>query len=405
MLNKQTVKSVPLARTAVLVRADYNVPLTEGGEISDDYRIRASLPTLRYLKSQGCKVFIVSHLGRPKGERNQKYSLRAVAARLSEYLHQDVDFVEDCVGEKVEVQAAEMVPGDVVLLENLRFYSEEEANDEEFAKQLVQATGARYFIQDGFGVVHRAHASTEAVTHLLPSVAGLLLEKEFNTLTKAVGSPARPLYAVLGGAKVSDKIEIIQSFVEKADRIFIGGAMANTFLKYKGYSVGKSLVEDGKESVIDSIYEAAKQKVGVDKVNEFIVLPVDVAVSGSVAGLRRTVGLDEVPEEDMILDIGDQTIELFAQKLTEAKTIIWNGTLGIADKLPFSHGSARVALAMASGERTTTIIGGGDTADFVIKWSDRDPSAFSHVSTGGGASLELMSGRTLPGVAALIDRA
>lgn len=404
MFGKQTIKETSLERSTVLVRADYNVPLTDGGLISDDFRIRTSLPTLRYLKSQGCRVVIMSHLGRPEGQRSEEFSLRAVATRLSEYLHQDVTFVEDCVGESVEKARASMAPGDILLLENLRFHPEEEANDIEFAKQIVQATRARFFVQDGFGVVHRAHASTDAVTKLLPSVAGLLLDGELKNINKAIESPARPFYAVLGGAKVSDKIEVIESFVQKADRILIGGAMANTFLKYKGYSVGKSKVEDGKEDVIRSIYEAAAAKVGQDKVDEFIVLPVDVAVSGSIAGLRRTVKLDQVPDEDMILDVGDETIELFAEELTKAKTIIWNGTLGVADKLPFSHGSARVALAMATNKDATTVIGGGDTADFAIKWSDRDTSVFTHVSTGGGASLELMSGRELPGVVALRDK-
>lgn len=404
MFGKQTIKETSLERSTVLVRADYNVPMTDGGLISDDFRIRASLPTLRYLKSQGCRVVIISHLGRPEGKRSEELSLRSVAARLSEYLHQDVTFVEDCIGEKVEKACASMVSGDVILLENLRFYPEEEANDLEFAKKIVQATKARHFVQDGFGVVHRAHASTEAITQLLPSVAGLLLDSELKNIHKAIDNPARPLYAVLGGAKVSDKIEIIQSFVDKADRIFVGGAMANTFLKYKGYSVGKSKVEDDKFGVVKSIYEAVEAKVGHEKVDEFITLPIDVAVSGSLAGLRRTVKLDEVPEEDMILDIGDETIELFASELAKANTIIWNGTLGVADKLPFSHGSARVALTMAANEDATTVIGGGDTADFVIKWSDRDTSVFTHVSTGGGASLELMSGRELPGVVALREK-
>ena len=404
MVGKQTIKETSLERTTVLVRADYNVPLSEGGAISDDFRIRASLPTVRYLVSQGCRVVIVSHLGRPDGQRNDKYSLRSVATRLSELLHQEVEFVEDCVGESVSSACSAMVPGDVMLLENLRFYPEEESNDLEFAKRIVQATKARYFVQDGFGVVHRAHASTDAITKLLPSVSGLLLESELTNINKAIDNPKRPFYAVLGGAKVSDKIEVIQSFVDKADRIFIGGAMANTFLKYKGYPVGVSKAEDGKDDVIRSIYEAAVSKVGQDKVDEFITLPIDVAVSSSMAGLRRTVKLDQVSDEDMILDIGDETIQLFASELANAKTIIWNGTLGISEKLPFSHGSARVALTMAANKGATTVIGGGDTVDFAIKWSDRDTSVFTHVSTGGGASLELMSGKELPGVVALRDR-
>jgi len=400
---KRTIKDVPIDNKTVLVRADYNVPLTADGEISDDLRIRASVPTLEYLISHRCKVVIMSHLGRPKG-RDAVLSLEPIAARLSELLGRPVIFVDDCIGDKV-LQAVKKAPSNaVILLENLRYYSEEEANDEAFAKDIAKSTAARYFIQDGFGVVHRAHASTDAITHFIPSVAGLLLELEHSTITAAMQKPVRPLVAVMGGAKVSDKITVIERFVEIADRIIVAGAMANTFLKYKGYSVGDSKVEDDQKAVLDSIYAAADKKMP-GRADDFIVLPADVAVGDSFSAdaTRRTVALSDVGQHDVILDIGDTAIENMVREVRTAKTVVWNGTLGYAEFPEFAHGSARLALELATAHNTTSIIGGGDTADFALKWDGNGGASFTHVSTGGGASLELMAGKKLPGVECLLD--
>lgn len=402
---KRTIKDVPIDRKTVLVRADYNVPLNKEGEISDDLRIRASLPTIEYLLKHQAKVVIMSHLGRPEG-RDPRQSLEPVAARLAELLRRDVHFVDDCIGDKVS-RAVKKVPyGSVVLLQNLRYYTEEEANDEVFAKHIATSTGARYFVQDGFGVVHRAHASTDAITHYVPSVAGLLLEREYTTIAGAMERPRRPLIAVMGGAKISDKITVIERFVDVADRIIIGGAMANTFLKYKGHPVSASMVEDGQEGVLEGIYQAATRKSG-GHADEFIVLPTDVAVGKEVSetARRQDRGLDEVADNERILDVGSRTIETISEIVRGAGTVIWNGTLGYAELPEFAHGSARLALELATHREITSIIGGGDTADFVLKWDGGTGESFTHVSTGGGASLELMAGKKLPGVESLLDAA
>lgn len=400
---KRTIKDVPIDHKTVLVRADYNVPLNKKGEISDDLRIRASIPTLEYLLKHHAKVVVMSHLGRPEG-RDKSQSLEVVSERLAELLGKKVIFVDDCIGDKV-VQAVKKAPADsVVLLENLRYYAEEEANDEKFAEKIAKSTGARYFVQDGFGVVHRAHASTDAITHYIPGVSGLLLEREYVTITNAMEHPKRPLVAVMGGAKISDKITVIERLVGVADRIVIGGAMANTFLKYKGYHVGASKVEDGQESVLDGIYSAAHDK-SEGHADDFIMLPADLAVADEISehATRRNVGLGDVAEKDIILDIGDQAIENMVNAVSGAKTVIWNGTLGYAEFPEFAHGSARLALQLATNPEITSIIGGGDTADFVLKWDGNGGESFTHVSTGGGASLELMAGKKLPGVESLLD--
>ena len=402
---KQTIRDVPLDRKTVLVRADYNVPLDSKGEIRDDLRIRASLPTLNYLLDRGCKVVIVSHLGRPDGKPNPEFSLRPVAKRLSELLNREVRFSDDSIGDRA-IQVAKKSPhSSVVLFENVRFYAEEEKNDEDFAKKIAKASGASYFVQDGFGVVHRAHATTDAITHYLPSVAGLLLEREYMSLTGAVESPKRPLVAVVGGAKISDKITIIEKFVEKADSILIGGAMANTFLNYQGNSVGASKCEQGQEKVLDNLYAAVSKKVGKDQVDSFLMVPTDVAVASSIdeSEPRRVVDVKDIEVSDMALDIGDKTINRFVDKVDQAGTVIWNGPLGYSELANFAHGSARLALAIAMNKGLNSIIGGGDTADFILKWDGNDGASFSHVSTGGGAGLELMSGKKLPGVEALLD--
>jgi len=400
---KRTIRDVPIDNKTVLIRADYNVPQSKTGAISDDLRIRASLPTIEYLLEHHTKVVIMSHLGRPEG-REQKYSLKPVAKRLSELLDRKVIFVDDCIGDQV-VQAVKKAPNNsVILLENLRFYKEEEANDTTFAENIAKSTGARYFVQDGFGVVHRAHASTEAITHFIPSVSGLLLEREYVTITGAMDKPQRPLVAVMGGAKVSDKITVIEKFVGIADKIIIGGAMSNTFLKYKGHHMGSSKVEDGQEKVLDGIYLAAHKKLDTS-IDDFIILPDDVAVANEISetAVRKNVKLGNLAAHDIALDIGDASIDRMVEEIAQAKTVIWNGTLGYAELPEFAHGSARLALSLATQPQTTSIIGGGDTADFVLKWDGKGGESFTHVSTGGGASLELMSGKKLPGIESLLD--
>jgi phosphoglycerate kinase len=354
----------------------------------------------------GCKVVVCSHLGRPDGKPNNKESLEPVAKHLAELLGKDVTFVPECVGDQVTVAVKNAKPGDVILLENLRFHPEEEANDKAFAERLAKDSGARYFVQDGFGVVHRAHASTDAITHCLPSVSGLLLEREVGTILSAMQSPKRPLVAVLGGAKVSDKIKVIEKFVEIADQLVIGGAMANTFLKYKGLPIGKSKHEDGEDELISRIYSLATQKVGEDKVDEFVLLPTDVAVATEISpnATRTIVDADKVGDDDYILDLGPKTTEAILARIAGAKSVIWNGTLGMAEYVVFAYSSAKLAMALAENKEVFSLIGGGDTADFVIHWDAKKGKSFGHVSTGGGASLELMAGDTLPGVAALMDK-
>lgn len=401
---KETIRNVPLSGDTVLVRADYNVPLDSEGNISDDLRIKASLPTLRYLIKHGCKVVIISHLGRPEGHE-KKYSLEPIAQRLTELLNKEVTFVDDTVGDTV-YQAVRRAPkNSVLLLENLRFYEEEEKDSHAFAKAIVRSTRAAYFVQDGFGVVHRAHASTHALTLYLPSVAGLLLEKEYTTITKAMSAPKRPLVAVMGGAKVSDKIGVIERFVSIADKILIGGAMANTFLAYRGLPTGASKVESDQKETLDRLYVAAAAKVGTDAVDDFIVLPVDVAVASRIdpAEKRHIRSVTAIAAGDIALDVGDKSIEVIVAHIAAAKTVIWNGTLGYAELPEFAHGSARLALALATHSDIKSIIGGGDTADFALKWDGGTGSSFSHVSTGGGASLDLMAGKKLPGVESLLD--
>lgn len=402
---KLTVRDVPLEHKVVLVRADYNVPLTSDGKISDDFRIKSSLPTLHYLLDHGCKVVIMSHLGRPEG-RDESLSLKPVAERLEELLGRKVNFVDDCIGDKVAAAVRGTAFTGVLLLENLRFYKEEEANDAGFAEKIAKATGARYFVQDGFGVVHRAHASTAAITQFIPSVAGLLLEREYSVITKAMEDPARPLVAILGGAKVSDKIGVIERFVHVADKILIGGAMANTFLDYKGYAMGASKLELDQKETLDKIYWAAGEKVGGEHIDDFIILPTDVAVAREISpeAKRKNVSVSEVGFDELALDVGDKSIERFAREIDKAKTVVWNGPVGWSALDEFAHGSARIALALAGQKkRTMSIIGGGDTADFVLKWDGGDGKDFGHISTGGGASLELMSGLKLPGVESLLD--
>lgn len=401
---KKSFRDMPLDGKTVLVRVDYNVPLEKDGTIGDDFRIRMSVPTIRELIKRRCKIVLIAHLGRPEGAPDPAFSLEPVAHRLIELLGRPIKFVDDCVGDKVLQASKRLHPGEVLLLENLRFHVGEAENDRDFAKRIAHDTQAQYFVQDGFGISHRAQASTEAITHVLPSSAGALLEKEYTALTEVMRNPEHPMTAVLGGAKISDKISVIETFTRKADTIVIGGAMANTFLHYHGFRIGKSLFEDGLKKTIDEIYASARERT--EDVHSLIVLPKDVAVAKSLDrdAVRRVVLLNEVADDDYILDIGDATIELFAQKISQAKTAVWSGTLGYAEAPAFAHGSARVALAMATATHQTSVVGGGDTVDFVLGWSGGDTRKFSHISSGGSASIELMSGMKLPGIEALMNK-
>lgn len=396
---------MPLDGKTVLMRVDYNVPLNDDGSIADDFRIRASMPTLRALIKRRCKIVLIAHLGRPDGEPNAKESLEPVAHRLIELLHRPVRFVDDCIGDKVLQATKRLRSGEVMLLENLRFHAGEEANDAAFAEALAKTSSAEYFVQEGFGVVHRAHASTEAITRYLPSSAGYLLEKEYRMITHAMANPARPLLAIMGGAKISDKIAVIERFVAVADQIVIGGAMANTFLKYHGYSIGKSKCEDGLEDTVRRIYAAAEKKT--KDVDSFIVLPTDVAVAKSIndKARRSVVSIEYVADDEYILDIGTDSIARAVSAIEKSKTVVWNGTMGMAELPQFAHGSARIAMALAMRQnQVMSVVGGGDTADFVLHWDRHEGSGFDHVSTGGGASLELMSGLKLPGIEALMNK-
>ncbi len=389
----------------ILMRVDYNVPQNDDGSIADDFRIEASLPTINYLLERGAKIVLISHLGRPDGQVQEKFSLAPVAANLSDKLGRKVRFATDCIGDVASVATKGLAAGDIVLLENLRFHAEEEQNDHDFAKKLAEDSHAELFVQDGFGVVHRAHASTSAVTEFLPSVAGLLLENEYVKIKSATDDPTRPLTAVLGGAKISDKIPLVEKFVDIADNVIVGGAMADNFLKYLGNDIGDSKFEADVDDVTKKILDAAHAKFG----NEFdqrFLLPVDVAVaeSGLSDDKRTEVPIGLVHGQMKILDIGSNTIDKIDEIVDQSGTVIWNGTLGMAEKPEFAHGSARLAMTLAQHSGVISVIGGGDTADFVRDWDALKGGSFTHVSTGGGASLELMAGDTLPGIAALMPR-
>ena len=397
-MDKATVRDVDVRGKRVLMRVDFNVPLDDAGRISDDTRIRAALPTIQYLLDHGASIVLMSHLGRPKGKPETRYSLRPVAERLSELLGRPVQMAGDCVGPEVERQAAALQPGQLLLLENLRFHPEEEANDPAFARQL--ASLGEIFVNDAFGTAHRAHASTEGVAHDLPAVAGILMEKELNFLGSALENPRRPFVAISGGAKVSDKIAVLDRLIEIADAILIGGGMANTFFKANGLEVGDSLVEE------DKLDEARRLMRKAQAAGKRFVLPVDVAVANRFAAeAERTLTTpDSVMPGWRILDIGPQTLVVFGEVLADANTIIWNGTMGVAEFPAFAKGTD--ALIGLLAERTEagaiTIVGGGDSAAAVEAAGAAD--RVTHVSTGGGASLEFLEGRTLPGVAALRDR-
>lgn len=391
---KLTLRDIDLKNKTVLVRADFNVPLDTNLNITDDIRIQATLPTLKYILEHGAKKLVMmSHLGRPDGKPVAKYSLKPVAARLKELLGQDVLFLNDCVGDNIK-QDIDKAKEKVILLENLRYHAEEEANDAGFAKQL--ASLADIFVNDAFGSAHRAHASTEGVTHFLKSAAGFLLEKEIKYLGGAVTNPQRPFMVILGGAKVSDKIGVIENLLPKCDAIIVGGGMAYTFLKAQGKQIGNSKLEKDKLDLAKSILDQAKG------LNKEILLPVDNLVVDNIDPNAKTeiVG-DNIPDGKIAVDIGPKTVKLFEEKLRSAKTIVWNGPLGIFEMDAFSKGTQEVAKFIAA-LKTTSIIGGGDTAAAIAKFKLEDKMA--HISTGGGASLEFLEGKTLPGIAALTDR-
>jgi 3-phosphoglycerate kinase len=394
MMQKLTIKDIDLKNKTILVRADFNVPQDESLRITDDTRIRATLPTIEYLLENGAKkVILMSHLGRPDGKRVEKYSLKPVAQRLKELLGKEVKFFNDCAGQdlKQQIQAA----GEkLVLLENLRFHAEEEANDPTFAKNLAGL--ADIFVNDAFGTAHRAHASTEGVTHYLKSAAGFLLQKEIEYLGKAVSNPEKPFVVILGGAKVSDKIGVIENLLPKCDRIIIGGGMAYTFLKAKGLSIGNSKLEKDKLDLAGSILRKAAE------LKKEIILPVDHIVVDNISpnAQAETVG-ENIPDAKIAVDIGPKSIALFEDKLKDSRLIVWNGPLGIFEMDAFSQGTLAIA-KFISGLKATTIIGGGDTAAAMAKF--KLEAKMTHISTGGGASLEFLEGKALPGIAALTDK-
>jgi phosphoglycerate kinase len=428
MFTKKTVRDIDVYGKRVLLRADYNVPVDDRGNITDDYRIKQSLPTVKYLLEHDARLIICSHLGRPTGPDDTKNSLFPVAKRLKELLDRDVEFVPDCIGERAEKAAFGLQPKQVALLENLRFHSEEEKNDDAFAAKLAGL--AEIFVQDGFGVVHRKHASTDAVTRYLPSVAGFLLEKEVDTITNVMENPARPLVAIIGGAKIADKLDVIHRFIDIADVVAIGGAMANTFLMAEGIHVGASMVDNDELRVAKEILEKAHDKA---KNRHFVFyLPQDGVVANKIDKAAPTRIVDwsahviadienypkrpphedsYVREHEKILDIGPFSGSFMAGSMQLAQTVVWNGTMGVTetDGLqgpvgPYAHGTDLIMEAMMGqfGHRPFTLVGGGDTVGYIEE--RKLVGAFNHVSTGGGASMELMAGRKLPGVEALEDK-
>jgi phosphoglycerate kinase len=392
-MRKKTVRDVEVAGTRVLVRVDFNVPL-DGDRILDDLRIRAALPTIEYLREHGARVILCSHLGRPKGKSDDKYRLAPVARRLSELLRAPVATVSDCAGPEADAAVAKLADGEVLLLENLRFHAEEEANEPAFARKL--ASLADVYVNDAFGAAHRAHASTEGVAHVLPAVAGLLLEREIDYLSRVVDAPEPPLGAIIGGAKVSDKMAILSHLLSKVDVLVIGGGMANTFLKAQGHAVGDSLVEDDQLDAARGVLAEAEQR-GVR-----LLLPFDVVIADAFAAeaQSRIVPAGDVPDGWRILDVGERSVKSYAEALRACKTVVWNGPLGVAEWPAFARGSQALAKALAELD-AVTIVGGGETAALVQESGLADK--FDHVSTGGGAFLEFLEGRELPGVAALQD--
>lgn len=397
-MNKLTIDNLELKDKRVLVRVDFNVPLDENQKITDDIRITAALPTIEKIISDGGKTILMSHLGRPKGERKMEFSLKPVAERLSSLLGKEVRFADDCIGESVKNLVANLQPGDVLLLENLRFHKEETDNEENFAKQLSEF--ADVYVNDAFGSAHRAHASTEGVTKFIDKcAAGYLMQRELEYLGTAVSNPKRPFTAILGGAKISGKIDVIENLLPKVDNLLIGGGMAYTFFKAQGFEIGKSLLEEEKIELAIQLLEKAKNS----KVN--FLLPVDVKAADEFSNDApgSFYKINSIPAEKMGLDIGEDTIKIFCDVIKSSKTIIWNGPMGVFEFDNFAHGTNAVAeaLAAATSGGAVTVIGGGDYAAAIKKAGLEEK--VSHVSTGGGASLEFLEGKVLPGVAALTD--
>jgi len=395
MINKQSIRDVDVSGKRVIMRVDFNVPLDKEGHITDDTRIRAALPSIEYVLNQNSKLILMSHLGRPKGQVKEDLRLAPVGRRLSELLEKDVINAKDCVGEETEKIISGMQIGDVVLLENLRFHKEEEANDSDFAKALARY--ADVYVNDAFGTAHRAHASTEGITHHLPAVAGFLMEKEINFLGKLLYNPEQPYIALIGGAKVSTKIGVLEKLLEKVNALIIGGGMCYTFLKAKGFDVGNSLVETEKVSLAFELIKKADEKA------VRLILPADHLVADKIEeGARvRTVDTNAMPSDMIGVDIGPKSIRTYRKDIKHAKTILWNGPMGVFEIDRFARGTNQVAKAMASS-RGTTVVGGGDSVAAVNKFGLAEK--ISHVSTGGGASLEFLEGKELPGIMALADR-
>ena len=393
-LNKKTIEDIDVSGKKVLVRCDFNVPLADG-EITDDKRIAESLPTIKYLRDHGAAVILCSHMGRPKGEFNMKYSMAPVAKRLTELLGQDVKLASDVVGDNAKTLAADLKPGEIMLLENVRFHAEEEKNDPEFAKKLADL--ADIYVNDAFGTAHRAHASTAGVAGYLPAVCGYLIQKEISIMGGALSDPKRPFVAILGGAKVSDKIGVITNLLDKVDTLIIGGGMSYTFTKSLGYRIGDSLLEADKVELASQIIKDAKAK-GVN-----FLLPVDNRIGDSFSADCNfdTVPSDNIPDGWEGMDIGDNTEKLFADAIKGAGTVVWNGPMGVCEFPKYEHGTMAVATAVADSG-AISIIGGGDSAAAVEKLGFADK--MTHISTGGGASLEFLEGLELPGIAALNDK-
>lgn len=397
-MNKKTLLDISVSDKRVLVRVDFNVPLDKAKNIEDDTRIRESLPTIEHLLSQGAKVILMSHLGRPKG-KSPEFSLAPVAKRLSELLGKPVHFVSDCIGTEAETAVKALQNGEVLLLENVRFYKEEEANDAEFAKKL--AAFGDVYVNDAFGTAHRAHASTEGVTKFIQTaVAGFLIEKELKYLGEATANPKRPFVAILGGAKISGKIDVLERLLEKVDTVLIGGAMIFTFFKAQGLKVGKSLVEDDKLDVAKAILDKAHSR------NVKLLLPTDVVIADKFEkdANAKTVSVNAIEDEWLGLDVGAETIQAYRQEILNAKTIIWNGPMGVFEMEKFAVGTFEIAKALAEATKNgaVSVIGGGDSASAIVKAGLE--KAVTHVSTGGGASLEFLEGKILPGIAALNDK-
>lgn len=393
-MNKAGIDEVNVQGKRVFVRVDFNVPMDEAQHITDDTRIRAALPTISYLLDNGATVILASHLGRPKGKVNPKYSLVPVSKKLSELLGREVVMAKDCVGPEVAEQINSLKNG-VILLENVRFYNEEEGNDPEFARKLAEL--ADIYVNDAFGTAHRAHASTAGIARYIPAYAGFLMKKEVDIMGKALENPARPFVAIIGGAKVSDKIAVIENLLNKVDVLIIGGGMANTFLKAQKNEMGKSLVEDDKVSLAESLLLKART-TGVQ-----ILLPADVVVAKefSATAATRVTEVSNIAADELALDIGPKSAEQFAEVVATASTVIWNGPMGVFEMDIFAHGTEKIAQAMAKCQGTT-IVGGGDSVAAVEKMGVA--AKLTHISTGGGASLEFLEGKALPGVEALQDR-